>query len=213
MRTPVIMERDFNGTPIRQNSKTEMFKANDLLAAANSMGLKKQIGNFMHLESTSELVEQVCYEENLVYEDVLRTARGKNGGTWMHPILFVDFAMWLSPKFKYEVLKWVQDGLLDCRNNSGDSNRMMNKVLAETFPEDFEKPITYARVASQIAAACRVGTGKDKWQTATKDQLELRDKIQNNIATFAPAAKNLPSAISSVIKRTLEMEEAKNLDF
>ena len=36
--------------------------------------------------------------------------RGKyNGGTWMHPMLFIDFAMWINPSFKYDVLKFVYD--------------------------------------------------------------------------------------------------------
>lgn len=30
-----------------------------------------------------------------------RANKGDNAGAWMHPILFVDFAMWINPKFKY----------------------------------------------------------------------------------------------------------------
>ncbi|MBC7407182.1 MAG: KilA-N domain-containing protein [Arcicella sp.] len=33
--------------------------------------------------------------------------KGVNAGTWMHPILFIDFAMWINPKFKVKVLKFV----------------------------------------------------------------------------------------------------------
>lgn len=32
--------------------------------------------------------------------EVIRTRRGKYGGTWVHPYIFLDFAVWLSPVFK-----------------------------------------------------------------------------------------------------------------
>lgn len=41
-----------------------------------------------------------------------KTCRGKkNGGTWMHPVLFIKFAMYLSPRFEYHVLKFVADDM------------------------------------------------------------------------------------------------------
>lgn len=34
----------------------------------------------------------------------------------MHPLLFIDFAMWLNPAFKVKVLKFVYDELIKFRN-------------------------------------------------------------------------------------------------
>jgi hypothetical protein len=31
---------------------------------------------------------------------VSNSTRGKKGGTWMNPILFIKFAMYISPKFE-----------------------------------------------------------------------------------------------------------------
>lgn len=42
---------------------------------------------------------------------VVLQSRGNNVGTIMHPLLFIDFAMWLNPAFKYDVLKFVYDEL------------------------------------------------------------------------------------------------------
>ena len=40
---------------------------------------------------------------------------------WMHPFLFIDFAMWISPSFKYDVIKFVYDELINYRNEAGDA--------------------------------------------------------------------------------------------
>jgi hypothetical protein len=43
----------------------------------------------------------------------------------MHPFLFIDFAMWINPEFKYEVIKFVYDELIKYRNDAGDAYREM----------------------------------------------------------------------------------------
>lgn len=69
-------------------------------------------------------------------EKVIHVKKGRNtaqGRTpdevWMHPLMFVDFAMWLNPKFKYHVLKFVQDKLIWERNRIADSHRKWTDML------------------------------------------------------------------------------------
>lgn len=69
--------------------------------------------------------------EALVNEGILDTpkegyvkskaSKGKNAGTWMHPYLFIKFAMWLSPKFEVKVINFVYDKLIEFRNESGEN--------------------------------------------------------------------------------------------
>lgn len=50
-----------------------------------------------------------------------KASRGENAGTWLSPIMFIDFAMWLNPAFKVKVLKFVQDEMIRFRNLAGDA--------------------------------------------------------------------------------------------
>tara|TARA_R110002020_G_scaffold394423_1_gene604462 strand:+ start:41 stop:697 length:657 start_codon:yes stop_codon:yes gene_type:complete len=208
MKTKVIMERSMMGLPVRQDSKTEMFNANDMHNIGNehrvNLGLgKKQLASYFDLDSTKELINAVCMEDNIQSEDVKISRRGKNGGTWVHPVLFVDLVMWYSPKLKAKIIKWVIDGLLSARNNSGDSFKEANKVLTKYFPKEFESPIAYMQAANQVANACKVGTGKDKWQKASEDQLILRDKIQDNICLLADVTPNAGTCINKAISKAM----------
>jgi hypothetical protein len=54
----------------------------------------------------------------------------------MHPLLFIDFAMWLNPTFKYHVLKFVSDEMIKYRNDAGDAYREMTASIAKVV----EKP-------------------------------------------------------------------------
>ena len=38
---------------------------------------------------------------------VIRSERGRHGGTWIHPQLAIHLATWLSPKFCVQVMSWV----------------------------------------------------------------------------------------------------------
>ena len=67
-----------------------------------------------------------------------KTCRGKkNGGTWMHPILFIKFAMYLSPKFEYHVLKFVSDEMIRYRNDAGDAYKELSSAVMKIVPKDY----------------------------------------------------------------------------
>ncbi|MDR3267087.1 MAG: KilA-N domain-containing protein [Tannerella sp.] len=68
----------------------------------------------------------------------IRTKGGKDkGSTWMHPLLFIDFAMWLNPVFKYDVLKFVHDEMIKCRNEAGDEYKELGSAIKKIVPADF----------------------------------------------------------------------------
>ena len=210
MKTAQIMEREIMGMSIRQNHKTKMFNANDLHRLGNEhrkiKNLKpKQLAQFFNLDSTSELIKEICLVEVIRLTDDKKSARGKDGGTWIHPILFVELAMWYSPNLKVNVIKWVIDGLLEARDNSGESYKRMTAALFNCFTDEFNEPISYSKVARSIAAACGVGTDADKWQKATESQLELRDRIHSNIFLLADMCDNAGDCLSKAIAKAKSM--------
>ena len=128
MITNVVMERKIGELPVLQRTKDGMFNATAFLNAwnanlnmENSTYLRKQLAEFVRNKSTEEYIETIMKRESKRHKEVILSSRGRrNGGTWMHPMLFIDFAMWLNPEFKYEVIKFVQDKMLDYRDKSAD---------------------------------------------------------------------------------------------
>src|SRR5690606_7255127 len=115
MKTNVNITRKLNDFDVVQRTKDSMFDATSLLKQWNlSTGMKKKLDHFFDNDSTGEFINVLEVEENLnTRNSVYLKSRGKRGGTWMHPYLFVKFAMWLNPKFEYHVIKFVYDQLIE----------------------------------------------------------------------------------------------------
>lgn len=156
MKTSVIMNRDLSGLIVRQDSKNQFFNANDLLDLYNkSHQEERRIQSYLANDSTRRFLSALAVDENLnsknsseLENGFMLTKRGKYGGTWMHPYLFIDFAMWLSPEFKVSVIRWVYDNLIKLRNECGDTFKHVNEALFELKPNS--APFTYSNEANMI---------------------------------------------------------------
>lgn len=108
--------------------------------------------NSPHLETRAN--QGVSNTQNLAYlktranqgipEYAFTTTRGNNGGTWMHPLLFIKFAMWLNPTFEVKVLKFVYDELVKDRHLAGDNYRLLSASISQ-FPD-----VNYPQVAKAL---------------------------------------------------------------
>ena len=212
MKTEVIMKREFFGDLIQQKSHSEMFSANDIMLVGNKQRAQKGLSTkilaaYFDTQESKELINQIKWEFNLQDYQVKSVTRGRNGATWIHPLVFIDIAMWLSPELKVKVLKWVMDGLMELRDNSGDSFKIMNSALQINFPGDFGAPTNFIRLANAIAKACGVyEIGADKWQLATKEQIALRDRIQSRITIYADVVDDLETCVNKAIQKELGVE-------
>lgn len=204
MKTTRIMKRELLGYQVRQNHKTGMLCANDLHIAGNSSReTKKQMGSYFALNTTKELIKELCFLNSVDESGVKLTTRGNKGATWLCPELFVDMAMWYSPPLRARVLKWVVDALLESRDNSGESYKAMNTALTLNFPSEFNDPRTYSRVALSISAACKVGLANDKWETATTEQLKQRENIHRTIVSIAEFCSSVNDCVSRAINKQI----------
>lgn len=179
MNTEVIMKRELFGCQISQKSKTEMFSATDLVAAGNKWRVSNglpffNLAAFFQNKSTKEFVSML--EDK--YGVVKINSRGKGVHTWVHPLLFIDIALAISPQLKIEVYEWLFDHLLRYRNESGDSYKKMSGALFIKHGNKTVFPRYIQSVAEQIKVACGV---KD-WQSARESDLKKRDRIHESIA-------------------------------
>nr|DAX67176.1 MAG TPA: KilA protein [Caudoviricetes sp.] len=112
---------------------------------------KKDIDDFFLNKSTQEYIQVIIQKENLNTEaSVYLKSRGKySGGTWMHPMLFIDFAMWLNPYFKYDVLRFVSDEMIKYRNLAGDSYKTLASHVATIVPKPL-MPMAMKKIAQGL---------------------------------------------------------------
>ena len=182
MVTEVIMKRELFGHQISQKSKSEFFSATDLQKAGNEWrklhGLSEfNLSQFLKAKSTIEFINELEAKFNT---KVVISGRGRNANTWVHPLLFIDIALSISPKLKIEVYDWLYDTLIKNRNNSGDSYKEMSSALWQRHTNHREFHAFITKVADYI----RNKVGVKDWNEATQEQLELRDKIHVAIKLY-----------------------------
>lgn len=129
------MKRPLAGFVVEQRTKDAFFNATSLLKQWNEQTgvTQRHLDKYFASSKTVEFIQTIMKRENLnTPKMVYLKSRGRNGGTYMHPILFIDFCMWINPSFKYDVLRFVYDKMLTYRNEAGDAYRelasAMNKI-------------------------------------------------------------------------------------
>lgn len=181
MKTNQVMTRTMGMFSVYQRTKDGMFNATSLLRQWNeTTGEKKEIKKFFENQNTKEFIEALIDEENLHGEKLAyvksKASRGPNAGTWMHPILFVKFAMWLNPRFEVKVIKFVHDQMVAYRNEAGDAYRELSKAVATIVSKDF-----IATAMSKIAEGinyCVFGNHKTLIRNDNGDEKKMRELFQ-----------------------------------
>ncbi len=174
------MVRDFLGFNIRQEHDTKFFCLNDFLKVANAYNIQrkedtKRLDNFMQREDTLNLIKAIQDNENIAI--VHKAKRGKNGGTYAHPLLLIELAMYCNKNFKYQALKWVEDKLCEYRDLSGEGYKELASCVGNIHPT--KMAIYMPRIANHIRAI--VELGDKEWNEATQIQLFFRKKYQDSV--------------------------------
>ncbi len=164
MITNQVMKRPMGKFLVEQRTKDSMFNATNLLKQWNEFVehnddtqkvgyVKKDLDDFFNNKGIKEFIDALMDEENLHTQNsayVKSKARSdRGGGTWMHPILFVKFAMWLNPRFEVQVIKFVYDQMLKYRNDAGDAYKALGKAIGKIVSKKF-MPVAMCKVAKAI---------------------------------------------------------------
>lgn len=185
MKTSVVMNREMGGISIHQRTKDGMFNATSFIKQWNKVndnfGRKgKRIDDFLRLDSTTSFIDALRDDfdnaEDSRYLQPYLSTRGKNGGTWMHPYLFIDFAMWVNPKFKVQVIKFVYDELIKYRHNAGDNYKLLSESGVKL------KGYNFSEVATALNWIVFNKKGKELRQNATQEQLKELSDLQTKLS-------------------------------
>lgn len=192
---------------VLQRTKDGMFNATALLNQWNrAAGMKKEMNDYLRLQSTHDFLSALQSEFD--FKDgnsPYLTSRGKySGGTWMTPLLFIDFAMWLNPKFKVQVLKFVYDELIKCRTAAGDNYNVLAKSIA-SLPD-----VDYPKVARALNWIVFNKHERDIRNTATPEQLQDMDELQRKLAFSVDMGyiRSFPDLMNSM-RRIYNRQHAK----
>lgn len=160
MKTNQIIKRPMGAFVVEQRTKDGMFNATALLKDWNRTNPNdtRDLDNFWKSTNLTELMSEIA-ENELGFKSVdfteLKnvlsvTSRGKyTGGTWMNPILFLKFAMYLNTRFEYHVLKFVSDQMINFRKNAGDAYKDLSTAVSTLVSKEFMSS-AMARVSKGI---------------------------------------------------------------
>ena len=172
------MIREMGNFEVTQRTKDSMFNATELLRQWNKINpgsKKEEVQLFFNNDKVKQFIETLKADLN-GQEITHLTTRGKNGGTWMHPYLFIDFAMWINPKFKLDVIKFVYDQLIEHRHSAGDMYRGLTNGLKKFKDTD------YVKVAKALNWIVFDKHEKGIRQTASQEQLKELTDLQKTLS-------------------------------
>jgi len=94
----------------------------------------KMPNDYLRLDSTKAFIEAYMQENSVTVNPVTVVQGGKNQGTWMNEDIALDFAQWLSPRFKVwcnarikELLTTGKTELSEMQQIMGGYKLLMNK--------------------------------------------------------------------------------------
>jgi hypothetical protein len=176
MKTSVTMERKMGDLIVHQRTHDGMFNATSLLKQWNTTKkTRKDVSAFLKLDATKEFITALESAETRKVVSVIKGGN-KSQGTWMNPLLFIDFAMWINPTFKVQVLRFVYDELIKERNDAGDNYRVLSASGVKLKGYDF------AEVAVALQWIIFNTSGKNLRQIATQEQLKELNDLQTKLA-------------------------------
>ena len=201
MKTEQILQRKFLDGVITQNHKTGWFNATNLITIANKYRetqglLSKNIADYLKKKETKEFVATIAKKEEL--SAVFSVKKGKNGGTWVHPLLLIDIMMWLSPDFKYQAMQWLHDNLIQFRDTSGDEYKKLTNIVCQKVPIS-KAGIIIPEIARKIKNACQV----EDWNCTTENKLKMRTQIQKDFILLCQAKIGIQEALDIAIQNNL----------
>jgi hypothetical protein len=93
------------------NDGKEMISLTDLWKANGS--IREQAPNFwVNQDSTQMFVEVLNATQNCI----IKSKRGKNGGTWAHWQIALAYAKYLNPQFHIQCNQWIKERIEEDRN-------------------------------------------------------------------------------------------------
>ena len=129
---------------VEQRTCDGFFSATSLMKQWNEThpSKKRDLDNFWKSTNLVDLMSEIAENEmsftsvdfTVLKRQLSKTSKARSdrgGGTWLHPVLFVKWAMYLNPRFEYHVLRFVADQMIQYRKDAGDAHKAMCAALSK----------------------------------------------------------------------------------
>lgn len=149
----------------------------------------KEVFDFMRLESTDKYMSLIINDKlkPISNRDMLvKTIRGRHGGTWLHHEISLEFASWLSVEFRYALHQFVNAKLQEekCRKQERALARLEYPELTDAIQEflitgkDSDKWLysNEADLINYIVLGCK---SKKYCEINGIDRVQLRDNLNS----------------------------------
>ena len=145
----------------------------------NNVDNVKNISEYQKLKSTIEFIEYLKTNEGIE-----KPYLASNKGTWMHPLLYVDFCMWVSIEFKTMALRYVLDGLIKTRHSAGDYYNQMCAVIMEKYIEYNgckPAPMVYVNEANMINEIAALNIPRNEMTESQLNKITILQKVNSTL--------------------------------
>jgi len=198
MKTVQVLERNFMGGTVQQKHKNGFFCVNDLTSIANAYRKNQGLPTakwekYAGAKKTQEFMLSLMKQEEIA--EIVISGKGRYSKTWVHPLVFFDYAMWLSPDFKVKVYEWLYDNMTVFRDESGESYKKLAGIVKDEYG--------IAKTAlgmKNIASAIKKELGVTDWNKTTSAKLKRRDEIHKNLGMLLKAKVDLKTAYKLAIE-------------
>lgn len=198
MKTNQVLTRKMGEFDVLQRTSDGYFDGNALLNQWNKTNgnTRRRMDDFLSSPKTIEFINTIAAKESKGGDFAIpdfqvftkgRVTTNKNGSKipapiWMHPFLFIDFAMWINPEFKYNVIKFVHDKLIEYRNDAGNSYKQLSSAISLIVTKE-EMPRTMSSVAKAMNYII-YNNHEKLLRNKLADELSLKDlcELQRDVA-------------------------------
>lgn len=201
MKTNQLITRKMGEFDVFQRTSDGYFDANALLSQWNKSNERRRIDKFIDSPNTKDFINAIKDDKSLWskmpnadFEAVIfkKGTMTKNGRTpnkvWMHPLLFIDFAMYLNPAFKVQVLKFVYDEMIKYRNLAGDAYNDMKTAVYPILLSEFGKEgaVNKLRDLAKSLNIIVYGRHENEMRNKVGDELKARElfELEKNISQW-----------------------------
>jgi hypothetical protein len=119
-----LIRVEFNGIEVAFKGMDQV-NLTDMWRAAGS-NPDKRPNDWLALNSTQELIVAAMKKLNTVQNGIIKTTKGKYGGTWAHRVVAVSYAGYLSP----ELQVWINEVFLERLKEEANPDLIAERFVA-----------------------------------------------------------------------------------
>jgi hypothetical protein len=112
----------------------------------------KLVSDWKRLDRTQAYLEVLSHTMGYPIIELMTSEQGRNGGTWVHPMVAISCAQWISPDFEVKVSKWIYELKMTGSVSLGKEKIIaeLDSIWKQKFLEAEQSRIEYEKRFNQI---------------------------------------------------------------